>query len=320
MLDSRHLPSWRRWGWVTAVSLFLINLIGFIDAETGSALGCGANWPLCNGRIIPALTSEHVVIEFSHRFLVAVGGLLAIVYLALVWRRFRALPQVLGLAAVGIGFIVIQSVMGALAVLFVNPPPILAFHLGFGLMAMGAAVLIPIFLGQMRYVERQYTLPPRARTWIWGLWVYLYAAIYLGSYVAFRDAGPACAGWPLCPAGLPPWNSLAALDLAHRVLAVGLLVMTGGLWYRLARDVPERADLRSGARVLLALVLAQMVSGAALVWSHIALWAYTIHVALVMCLFAAASYLVLQTWRAPSIPRAVPDLPVPQRDPTVQRH
>lgn len=287
-------------------------MVGFIDAETHSALGCGPDWPLCHGQLIPPLTNEHVIIEFTHRLLVGVGGLMAVLYLGLAWRHFKDIRDARRLSAVGIGFIVIQSIMGGMAVLFVNPPWVLALHLGFGLMAMGAAVLLAVLIGQIEraaagqesgWTWRQRMLPEAARSWIWGTWVSLYAAIYLGSYVAFRNAGPACPTWPLCPVSWPPWASLADLDLFHRLVAVGLLAIAIQLWQVNARVVPDRPDLRAGAGGLLALVLVQIVSGAVLVWSRLALWAYITHVGLVMALFAVASYLVLQAWPAPPAAR-----------------
>lgn len=298
------MKAWSAWGWVTAGSIFLINLIGFIDAETNSALGCGSEWPLCNGRVVPDFSNPHVLIEWTHRMLVAVGATLAFVYLTWAWIRFRRVASVVRLAQVALAFIVIQSIMGALAVLFVNPPTILALHLGFGLMAFGAAALLAVVMGQIEqersgrpsgWSARGESLSPRVRLVAWGLWVYLYAAIYLGSYVAFRQAGPACPTWPTCPVSWPPWNSAADLDMAHRFVAVGLLAAAAGVWIVIARRAADRIDLRRGVQWVMAFVLAQILSGAVLVWSHLALWAYTIHVGLLMGLFMAISYLAWQT-------------------------
>ena len=53
-------------------------LAGAFVRATGSGDGCGATWPTCKGRIIPALTDTSELIEFSHR---SVSGLLLIVTL-----------------------------------------------------------------------------------------------------------------------------------------------------------------------------------------------------------------------------------------------
>jgi heme A synthase len=57
---------------------------------TGSGAGCGKNWPLCNGEVIPQSPDTARLIEFSHR---ATSGIdLALVALLVVW-AFRAFPR-----------------------------------------------------------------------------------------------------------------------------------------------------------------------------------------------------------------------------------
>lgn len=234
--------------------------------------------------------------------LVAVGGTGALVYFGLVWYRFARVSAITRLAQVGIGVILLQSVMGALAVLFVNPTSVLAMHLGFSLLALSAAVILALEMG---HVERWGTegawavadssprpFPDSLRRWIWGAWIYTYGAIYLGSYVAFRNAGAACLSWPVCPPQWPPWQSAADLDLVHRLVAVGLLAVVLPMWFRIRQADRVWLTLKRGADLLVLAVGVQIISGAVLVESHLALWAYTIHVGLVMVLFALVSDLV----------------------------
>lgn len=285
-----------RWGVAATIGIFVVNLVGFIDAQTGSAYGCGQDWPLCHGKVIPNFTGLHVVIEFSHRALVIVGLLLAVGFLVAVWRQHRQEGLVRLLMAVALFFLVAQSILGGLAVLFVNPPSILALHLGFGLMAMNAVGLLSAWLFRTQRagtLSDDTLISPDARLRVWFLWGYLFLVIYWGSYVSFRGAGQACHGWPLCNGQwFPGLAGLVAIIFVHRLAAVAL----GGvaLWMAAAvlRDVVP-SDLRAAARWLLTLMLFQILSGAYLVWTHWALNPYIIHVMGVMALFYVASYLAL---------------------------
>lgn len=285
-----------RWGIAATIGIFFVNIIGFIDAETGSAYGCGQDWPLCNGKVIPQFTGLHVIIEFSHRALVVAGILLATGFLVTMWRQYHHEGLVRLLMAVAVFFLLTQSILGGLAVLFVNPPSILALHLGFGLMAMNAVGLLTAWLLRApgRDTVACTSLPsPDVRGRVFGLWVYLFLVIYWGSYVSFRGAGQACHGWPLCNGQwFPGFSGLTGIIFAHRLAAVVL----GGVAVWMGRAVLSdgtHPDLIAGARWFLGLILFQILSGAYLVWTHWALNAYIVHVIGVMALFYVASYLAL---------------------------
>jgi cytochrome c oxidase assembly protein subunit 15 len=290
------MDAWRRWAWVTAAFVFAIDLVGFLDTATGSAMGCGPDWPLCHGAVVPVFGNVHVIIEFAHRALVALGALEALGYYGLVWWRWRRVPAIARVALVGWAFLIIQSIMGALAVVFVNPPGILALHLGFGLMALVPAVILATgFRANTVTPVDAPPFRPRTRRWLAGLWIYFYAVMYVGSYVSFRDAGAACLSWPWCPATWPPWESPADLDLVHRILAASLLVVVVIAGRLMLRDCAGREDLKRRFLLTLLLVLVQAGSGAVLVATRLALWAYLVHVSLLMGLFSVLSEWV---WRA----------------------
>ncbi|MCY0875711.1 MAG: COX15/CtaA family protein [Firmicutes bacterium] len=309
-LDSvRRIPSkallWL--GSIASVGMFTINFIGFLDTDTGSAEGCGPDWPLCNGQVIPSLDNTHVIIEFLHRFLVGFFAIVAVIFAAWVWRRYGRFLEVKLFASVAIGFVIIQSLLGALAVVFVNPPAVLALHLGFGMLGMVGVVLLTVFLFQLRahflarpsgFTYRQSLISRSLIHLIRWTWIYTFVAIYIGSYMSFRGASGACEGWPLCN-GLwfPGFSGNVGLAFAHRLVAIGLAVLTLILLIALRKTKASRPDVFRGAAFLFVMVILQILSGAYLILSHIDLNADLIHVSLLMILFTVLSYLVMQTYR-----------------------
>lgn len=287
---------------VASVGMLIVNLVGFLDTETGSALGCGRDWPLCNGAVIPSLSNTHVVIEFAHRMLVGGFALVAVVFCVWALVLYRKFVEVKVLAWLGIGFIVVQSALGALAVVFVNPPTVLALHLGFGMLAMVGTTLLAVFIFQLSASMRGRTsgltlrreASPATRTLVVGTWIYTYMAIYWGSYVAFRGAGEACTTWPLCNGKFfPGFGGAVGLDVIHRLFAVGLVVLSVWLLFHL-RAMRRRPDLARGGVWFLIVVLGQVASGANLALSHLTTGPYMLHIATLMLLFTVLSYLGMQ--------------------------
>lgn len=284
---------------IASVGMFLVNLVGFLDTQTGSALGCGPDWPLCNGAVVPRFGNIHVVIEFLHRAIVSGFALIAVIFVIWAWRRYPASRAVKGFSLLAVGFIFIQSLLGAAAVVWVNPPAILALHLGFGMLAMVGTGLLMVMVFRFEGPPPSrpwHPLPAGVRRLIQGIWIYTFFAIYWGSYVAFRGVGEACTGWPLCSGRLiPPMKGLVWLDFVHRLLAVGLAVLVALLMVKLYRARKERPYLWPVVVVLAFLVLTQILTGANLVLSHLATGPYLLHVGNIMLLFGLLSYLTYLT-------------------------
>src|SRR5579872_2766286 len=124
---------------VTAAGLFLVQMQGVLVTVSGSAAGCGGDWPLCNGQVVPGSFTLHSLTEFGHRVLVppvtlcVLGtsfGMLAF------WRKRR---ETLVLVTLMIGFLLLQAALGALAVVYPTSPIILALHYGIALVAFASA-------------------------------------------------------------------------------------------------------------------------------------------------------------------------------------
>jgi cytochrome c oxidase assembly protein subunit 15 len=85
--SGRGLPTFAA---ATVAVMVLVILWGAVVRATGSGAGCGANWPLCNGGLLPHHPRIQTLIEFTHRATTGVCSALALIVLAWV---FLARPR-----------------------------------------------------------------------------------------------------------------------------------------------------------------------------------------------------------------------------------
>ena len=92
-------------------------LAGAFVRATGSGDGCGATWPTCKGRIIPALSDTSELIEFSHR---SISGVLLIVTLIIFakTRKFQKNSLVRTVTNYLTFFVIFEALIGAVIVIF----------------------------------------------------------------------------------------------------------------------------------------------------------------------------------------------------------
>ena len=92
-------------------------LAGAFVRATGSGDGCGATWPTCKGKIIPALSDTSELIEFSHR---SVSGVLLVVTL-IIFSKTRKLQKDSLVRIVTnylTFFVIFEALIGAVIVIF----------------------------------------------------------------------------------------------------------------------------------------------------------------------------------------------------------
>jgi len=107
-----------RYAWAVLALNVAVVLWGAVVRATGSGAGCGSNWPLCNGEVIPTSPTVHKLIEFTHRAMT--GADLAMVALLVAW-AFRAFPKrhpARTGAILSAVFLISEALIGAGLVLF----------------------------------------------------------------------------------------------------------------------------------------------------------------------------------------------------------
>lgn len=287
---------------VTAVGLFLVQMQGVLVTISGSAQGCGGDWPLCHGQIIPGQFTLHSLIEFGHRVVVpfvtvfllgTAAGMLAF------WRKRR---EAIILAALMVGFLLLQAVLGALAVIYPTSPVILALHYGIALVAFASSLVAALFIfGQDGWDKLRDRPVPRGYTrLVWSLTVYTYLVVYLGAYVQHTGNQLTCQGWPLCNGAVfPGFSGPVGVNFLHRFAA--LLLVVGVLWLFIAsrRMRAARPDLYWGSVAALVFVAIQALAGAYIAWSRVSVPSMLLHGGFVAGLFGALCYLAMQVTPRP---------------------
>src|SRR6266849_1867819 len=114
-----------RLAWAAAVCTYLLIILGAIVRITGSGLGCGEHWPLCNGRLLPPLDLP-TLIEYGHRLAAALVAILVAALAASTWwtrretrmeNRESSLPLRRASATyIAFASLLLQVALGAIAV------------------------------------------------------------------------------------------------------------------------------------------------------------------------------------------------------------
>jgi heme a synthase len=282
-------------GWLgvaAAVGMLIVLVMGATVTTTGSAQGCGRNWPLCQGRLIPDFALA-TAIEFSHRAVTGVEGVLVVALTAVVLVLFRRQRPAVVLAALTLGFLLLQAGMGAWAVEYPQQPVVLALHFGISLIALAATTLTALYVRRSNEIRSSPPVWHGLRLATWGITAYLYLLVYSGAYIRHAGAAAACTSWPACGSGSGQAAGVA-INLAHRGAALSALLLAAALLIAYRRLEPARRDLSVGAGVLIGTLLLQGAAGAYLVFSQYGLSSELLHAGLTGVVFTAAAYLCMR--------------------------
>src|SRR3984893_19287146 len=233
------MPRALRWLSVATTSgMFLVLVMGAAVTNTGSAEGCGRSWPLCNGQFVPEFTVA-TAIEYSHRAVTGVEGVLVVALTAAMLRLWRADREVVVLSVLMLGTLLLQAGLGAGAVLVPQSALMLATHFGVSLVAFASTFLSAAVVFERtpnRTTLRQRVAPSSFRRWVLGVALYVLAVVYLGAYIRHAGISLACADWPLCNGQLiPSLDGPSGVVFAHRLGAVGLLLLLAWLAWQARR-------------------------------------------------------------------------------------
>lgn len=286
---------------LATIWILIVVIAGALVSKTGSGEGCGANWPLCYDQLIPENPTVETVIEYTHRLVTGVAGILVLLLTLWTGIKYRKIKEVLWVSCAAIFFVLLQSVLGALAVLGIwRHSAILALHFGFSLLSFACVLLLCIYVFQL---DKKKELPTstasvKMKLGLLSLFVYTYIVIYTGAYVRHTASGMGCQGWPLCNGELiPELSGQVGIQFGHRIAAIFLLIGYGVLLYQTMKHYRHDRVLFGASILLFTFTLLQVASGGAMILTGLHLIPALIHALLIAFLFGILCYLVLYVFR-----------------------
>lgn len=286
--------------------MFFATFGGGIVTRTESGLGCGTEWPLCHGKFVPAHTIASVI-EYTHRLVSTTAGILAVATLLLFILYSQKRRDLQFFSLLTFIFVSIQGVMGALAVVFSQSPPVMALHLGFAFISLASSLMTSLGaraeekLGGLEEFRRMPRTSRKFRNFVWIVTIYSYVVVYSGAFVSHTDSAGACSGFPLCNGSLLPDLSGEWIVFIHRLAGFILVFLIVVLSFIIFRKYNNNRELKILGNISVILILFQVLSGAGLMLTihrpEVYMFVVLAHMTSIAVLFGLLSYMSYIVWR-----------------------
>jgi len=287
-----------RYAWGVVLLNIGVIIWGAFVRATGSGAGCGDDWPLCQGEVIPRPESIETVIEFSHRVTSGLALLAVVVLLIWAFRAFARGSVVRKGAVASMVFIILEALIGAALVLL----EYVAFNVSVGRAIWMSGHLINTFLlmaaltltawwGQGRQPLRLHN----QGTVGWSLLAAFAGMLVLGVSGAITALGDTL----VLTGGISPAENvlvatLVELRIFHPLIAFAVGALVGLAAWVAIKQRPGRTTYRLG-RLVVALYIGQLLVGSLNVALKAPVWLQMVHLAIttviwiLLVLFAAAA-------------------------------
>jgi heme a synthase len=286
----------------TTIGMLFILLGGALVTKTDSGMGCGRTWPLCNGQLIPDEITFALVIEFTHRIVSGVVGLMVVILSVWSWKSIGHIRETKFLSATSFLFLLLQGLVGAAAVVWGQSDFVLAIHFGISLISFSTVFLLTLLIFEVdkKFEAEKLVLDRHMRGQIMGVTIYSFIVVYTGALVRHVNASLVCRDWPLClndqislPTNLYEW-----VQMGHRTAAGIIFIWIGYIMYLAIKNYRHQKIVYWGWIISFSLVSLQVIAGAFIIFTRGNLLVALTHAFLIACLFGMLSYFVLLTYRS----------------------
>ena len=138
-----------KWTLISLGAVITLLFVGAVVTATNSALGCLFDWPLCRGALIPNSTEVGTYIQWFHRLVALITGLILAYTTLLAWRlrgQFHAVWVAAGLA---LSFFIVQAVVGGTVVLSKIHLVLRGAHLAMAAAVWAATVIVVVLAARV---------------------------------------------------------------------------------------------------------------------------------------------------------------------------
>lgn len=199
---------------LTLVIAYLLIVFGGYVSSSESGMGCGPDWPLCNGVIVPVLQGATLV-EYAHRVIGAVlAGMTVILFIYVYKQPDRTIRAV---AFWMMGLMIVQVLLGAVVVIFDLPAVVVSIHLVIAIAFFCCILWIWRFFS-WRWTSINNRTKHPAMFHLTFLLFLLALTFALGAYVKHEHYGLACS-WLDCRDTLFPTHRSQLWQTLHRLIA-----------------------------------------------------------------------------------------------------
>jgi len=262
-----------------AIVTYIVIVMGVMTRVTAG--GSCPDWPTCYGSWIAPVQSN-AFLEYIHRVVTVLAGLLGVTALIWGWRQSRQARLIffpLLLSAIAFSAEIAVSAAGVFGLL----PNALesSLHLGLALLIFGLQLVAVSAAFQVQIPNRLHFRSPFARlSRITLLAVFL--LLLSGNLVSVSGATTYCEGWPLCdPQGLLGW-----LNLGHRAIVGVASLLVVILLVRAWQTQRSKPAILVSATATAVLLIAQALLGAADVAENFPPQLLALHLATSAAVFA----------------------------------
>ncbi|MBP3034221.1 heme A synthase [Staphylococcus warneri] len=284
--------------WLSVLATIIMTFVqlgGALVTKTGSEDGCGSSWPLCNGAFLPQNLPIQTIIELSHR---AVSALSLIVVLWLVitaWKHIGYIKEIKPLSIISVGFLLLQALVGAAAVVWQQNDYVLALHFGISLVSFSSVFLMTliVFSIDQKYEADEVMIKKPLRTLTWLMAIIVYLTIYTGALVRHTDSSLAYGTWPVPFDDIVPHNVHDWVQFAHRGMAFITFMWIMFTFIHAVKNYADNRTIKYGYTAAFILVILQVVTGALSVITNVNLFIALLHALFITYLFGMIAYFIL---------------------------
>jgi heme A synthase len=259
----------RRFAWTVLIYAILVIVWGAVVRATSSGAGCGAHWPLCNGEVIPLAPTIKTIVEFAHR---ATSGLILIMTVLLLWMAVKTFPAghpARRAATWSLVFVIVEALIGAGIVLLqlVEDNASMARAIYIACHLTNTLILVGCYTWTIVASEPQAISWTTAKAIKWERWM---RTALIGAIIVAAAGAVVALGDTLFPNRTlaegfaadrdPSAHFLIRLRVWHPAIAV--LVSALLITIVVRSDAMDEPALRSPARALVWLIVAQVTLGA----------------------------------------------------------